>query len=552
MLRKIRIGLSVILLILITLYFLDFAELLPFQLKVLEEIQLLPALLALNIGVLVSLTVLTFVFGRVYCSSICPLGVYQDVVSRIRKWTSSGKKKKLVGKKRYKYLDPMNWLRYGFLALTVLGFVAGLHVLVGLLDPYSAFGRMTVHLFKPVYQAGNNLLFSIFTSFGDHTFYKIAIYMLSISSLVIALITLAVVTILSWRNGRVYCNTVCPVGTTLGFISRFSLFQIRFDSSACTLCGSCARSCKSSCIDFKQMKVDSSRCVACFNCIDACKETGMHYRLPRKGESLLQKMTNDGGTVMAQRARNAGVQGAKTASNASRRRFLSAVGITGIAASRLIADKTLSKKELTSSEMNYVPELGIELGPKRDIARTKPIMPPGAFDFRQFTEKCTSCHLCVAKCPAQVIKPAFLEYGVGGMFQPMMNFDNHFCNYDCTICSDVCPTDALIPLSKDDKHHNQMGVVQLYLENCIVYTDETSCGACSEHCPTQAVHMVHYKDSLTIPKIEQAICVGCGGCEYVCPAKPWKAIFVEGKPVHERIELEFEEVEETKVDDFGF
>lgn len=300
------------------------------------------------------------------------------------------------------------------------------------------------------------------------------------------------------------------------------------------------------------MKVDSSRCVACFNCIDACKETGMHYRLPRRGESLLQKMTNDGGTVIAQRARNAGVQGAKTASNASRRRFLSAVGITGIAASRLIADKTLSKKELTSSEMNYVPELGIELGPKRDIARTKPIMPPGAFDFRQFTEKCTSCHLCVAKCPAQVIKPAFLEYGVGGMFQPMMNFDNHFCNYDCTICSDVCPTDALIPLSKDDKHHNQMGVVQLYLENCIVYTDETSCGACSEHCPTQAVHMVHYKDSLTIPKIEQAICVGCGGCEYVCPAKPWKAIFVEGKPVHERIELEFEEVEETKVDDFGF
>ena len=446
----------------------------------------------------------------------------------------------------------MNWLRYGFLALTVLGFVAGLHVLVGLLDPYSAFGRMTVHLFKPVYQAGNNLLFSIFTSFGDHTFYKIAFYMLSISSLVIALITLAVVTILSWRNGRVYCNTVCPVGTTLGFISRFSLFQIRFDSSACTLCGSCARSCKSPCIDFKQMKVDSSRCVACFNCIDACKETGMHYRLPRKGESLLQKMTNDGGTVMAQRARNAGVQGAKTASNASRRRFLSAVGITGIAASRLIADKTLSKKELTSSEMNYVPELGIELGPKRDIARTKPIMPPGAFDFRQFTEKCTSCHLCVAKCPAQVIKPAFLEYGVGGMFQPMMNFDNNFCNYDCTICSDVCPTDALIPLSKDDKHHNQMGVVQLYLENCIVYTDETSCGACSEHCPTQAVHMVHYKDSLTIPKIEQAICVGCGGCEYVCPAKPWKAIFVEGKPVHERIELEFEEVEETKVDDFGF
>lgn len=620
MLRKIRIGVSAILLALITLYFLDFAELLPFQLKFLEEIQLLPALLALNIGVLVSLTVLTIVFGRVYCSSICPLGVYQDVVSRIRKWTSSKKTKK-----RYKYLPPLNWLRYGFLALTVLGFVAGLHVLVGLLDPYSAFGRMTVHLFKPVYQAGNNLMFSIFNAFGNHTFYKITIYMLSISSLVVALITLAVVTVLAWRNGRIYCNTVCPVGTTLGVISRYSLFQIRFDSSACTLCGSCARSCKSSCIDFKKMTVDSSRCVACFDCVDVCKEAGLHYRLPRKGEKLVQQLTGESLVASAKKgkvqtaefgsfASEGKVQTADTgtsaklepisvaahrSTNASRRRFLAAVGITGLAATKLAADKTLgmigigsgagggagtgegsgtgkngsagtgggsetgtsggtgtgvrvSSGSGASSGMKYVPELGIELGPKRDVARTKPIMPPGAVDFDRFTEKCTSCHLCVAKCPAQVIKPAFLDYGLGGMFQPMMNFDNHFCNYDCTICSDVCPTDALIPLNKDAKHHNQMGVVQLYLENCIVYTDETSCGACSEHCPTQAVHMVPYKDSLTIPKIEQAICVGCGGCEYVCPAKPWKAIFVEGKPVHERIELEFEEVEETTVDDFGF
>ena len=206
MLRKIRIGVSAILLALITLYFLDFAELLPFQLKFLEEIQLLPALLALNIGVLVSLTVLTIVFGRVYCSSICPLGVYQDVVSRIRKWTSSKKTKK-----RYKYLPPLNWLRYGFLALTVLGFVAGLHVLVGLLDPYSAFGRMTVHLFKPVYQAGNNLMFSIFNAFGNHTFYKITIYMLSISSLVVALITLAVVTVRPSRSAGCW-KPPCSIG----------------------------------------------------------------------------------------------------------------------------------------------------------------------------------------------------------------------------------------------------------------------------------------------------------------------------------------------------
>jgi len=568
MLRKLRIGVSMVTGALIALYFLDFAELLPLQLKFLEEIQLLPALLALNVGVLAALTLLTFIFGRVYCSSVCPLGVYQDVVSRIRKWTSSRKHKK-----RYKYLPPLNWMRYGFLGLTVVAFVAGLHVLVGLLDPYSAFGRMTVHLLKPVYQAGNNLLFNIFSSFGNHTFYKIAIYLLSVSSLVVALATLAVVSVLAWRNGRIYCNTVCPVGTTLGLISRYSLFQIRFDSSACTLCGSCARRCKSSCIDFKQMSVDSSRCVNCFDCIDVCKESGLHYRLPRKGETLVQPLVRPEAGGMRVPGRNRRKKAAEASARESamgmksqdktiltlsgattgdsRRRFLAAVGVAGLAATRLIADKNPGKAGI-SSRMKYVPELGIELGSKREVARTKPIMPPGATDFKRFTEKCTSCHLCVAKCPAQIIKPAFLDYGLGGMLQPMLHFDNHFCNYDCTICCDVCPTDALLPLSKDDKHHNQMGVVQLYLENCIVYTDETSCGACSEHCPTQAVHMVPYKDSLTIPKIEQNICVGCGGCEYVCPAKPWKAIFVEGKTAHARIELEFEEVEETTVDGFGF
>jgi ferredoxin len=563
MLRKIRIGVSILLGALITIYFLDFAELLPHELRVLEEIQLLPALLALNVGVLVALTLLTLLFGRVYCSSVCPLGVYQDVVSRLRKWTSSRKTKK-----RYKYLPPLNWLRYGFLGLTLVAFVAGLHVLVGLLDPYSAFGRMTVHLLKPVYQAGNNLLFSIFSSFDNHTFYKIAIYLLSVSSLVVALVTLVVVSVMAWRNGRIYCNTVCPVGTTLGLVSRFSLFQIRFDSSACTLCGSCARTCKSSCIDFKQMKVDSSRCINCFDCIDVCKESGLHYRLPRKGERVIQKLAAVPASTSKKRessvdealkmSLDGGSMDGGSMENGSRRLFLSAVGITGLAATRLVADSSRRKIEKmtagaeSTSGKRYVPELGIELGPKRDVARTKPILPPGATRFDHFTEKCTSCHLCVAKCPAQVIKPAFLDYGLGGMLQPMMNFDHHFCNYDCTICSDVCPTDALLPLTKDDKHHNQMGVVQLYLENCIVYTDETSCGACSEHCPTQAVHMVPYKDSLTIPKIEQAICVGCGGCEYVCPAKPWKAIFVEGKAVHERIELEFEAVEETTVDGFGF
>lgn len=181
-----------------------------------------------------------------------------------------------------------------------------------------------------------------------------------------------------------------------------------------------------------------------------------------------------------------------------------------------------------------------------------PIAPPGAISFDHLREKCISCHLCVSKCPSHVIKPAFLEYGLGGIMQPKLFFDRGFCNYDCTFCGDVCPTGAILPLTKEEKNHTQMGKVKFIMENCIVYYDETSCGACSEHCPTQAVRMVPYKGVLTIPETDTSICVGCGGCEYVCPAIPFKAIYVEGLTTQNIVEIKKEKVEETVIDDFGF
>jgi ferredoxin len=221
--------------------------------------------------------------------------------------------------------------------------------------------------------------------------------------------------------------------------------------------------------------------------------------------------------------------------DASRRRFLSASLVTGLAVGNLIA------QEVSQSVL-----------PKRELKRQTPIAPPGAISFDHLREKCISCHLCVSKCPSHVIKPAFLEYGLGGIMQPKLYFDHGFCNYDCTICGEVCPTGAIQPLTIEEKNHTQMGQVQFILENCIVYYDETSCGACSEHCPTQAVHMVPYKGVLTIPEIDQNICVGCGACEHACPAIPFKAIYVEGLPVQHTVEIKQEEAEEIVIDDFGF
>lgn len=505
MLKKIRVTLSIVIFAFITMYFLDFRGFIPESLSFLTEIQFVPALLSLSIIILISLVLLTLLFGRAYCSSICPMGIYQDIVA----WLSKKRNKK----KRYKYSKSKDALRWSVLGATIVAFIFGFNFLVGLLDPYGAYGRIATHLFRPIYLEGNNLLASIFTSFNNYTFYKVGIYLLSVSSTVIALITLLAIGYMAWRGGRTYCNTICPVGTTLGLMSEYSLFKIQFVDEKCNMCGLCAMKCKASCIDSNNKKVDHNRCVTCFNCIEICNRNAMKYTIgkPKRDVEISPNTINS--------------------INESKRRFISASLAVGLAAGKLMAQDILPKKELK---------------------RQTPISPPGSLSFDNLKEKCISCHLCVSKCPSHVIKPAFLEYGLGGVMQPKMYFDHGFCNYDCTVCGDVCPTGAITPLSVEEKNHTQMGKVHFILENCIVYYDETSCGACSEHCPTQAVHMVPYKDHLTIPETDPSICVGCGGCEYVCPAIPYKSIYVEGIPTQNIIEIEHDEVEEIMIDDFGF
>ena len=185
--------------------------------------------------------------------------------------------------------------------------------------------------------------------------------------------------------------------------------------------------------------------------------------------------------------------------------------------------------------------------------RQVPISPPGSLGHAHLERHCTACHLCVSKCPSHVLKPAFTEYGLAGMMQPMMYFDKGFCNFDCTVCSDVCPNGAILPLTVEQKHLTQVGRVIFVEDFCIVHTDGTSCGACSEHCPTQAVSMIPYREGLTIPHTDPDICVGCGGCEYVCPAVPHKAIYVEGEEIHLQAKpFEDAEAHEEEIDGFGF
>lgn len=155
-------------------------------------------------------------------------------------------------------------------------------------------------------------------------------------------------------------------------------------------------------------------------------------------------------------------------------------------------------------------------------------MPPGALDFERFTSKCTACQLCVSNCPGFVLKPAGLQYGLSGFLQPRLDFNSGMCEFDCVRCSNICPNGALEPLKVERKRRLQIGSAEYFRKRCVVVTDRTFCGACAEHCPTGAVHMVDWEEGLTIPKVEPELCIGCGACEYICPVRPDKAIIVSG------------------------
>lgn len=510
MLKKTRIVLSALLFGLITFYFLDFAEVLPNEFHVLAHIQLVPAILSVSIFILISLIAITFMFGRIYCSVVCPMGIFQDLVNWISKKTAKKKK-------RFRFSPARNILRGAVLAVTIVASLSGFMAILGFLDPYSAFGRMVTNVFKPIYMSGNNLLESIFSRFDNYTFYQVDASLLSVSSFIIGLVTFLLIGFLAWRHGRTWCNTVCPVGTVLGFINRFSLFKIRIDESKCTHCMICSTKCKASCIDSKNQRIDYTRCVDCFDCLGACKEGALVYSIPTlKKHKEEQTSTSD----------------------ASKRRFLIAGLTTAAATTEVLAQ---AKAAIATAS-----------GKKSDKRQT-PITPPGSVGLAHFQQHCTSCHLCVSKCPSHVLKPAFMEYGLGGVMQPTIYFEKGFCNFDCTVCGDVCPNGAIRPLTTEQKHLTQMGKVVFIEENCIVYTDGTSCGACSEHCPTQALAMIPYKDGLTIPHVNTDICVGCGGCEYICPARPYRAVYIEGNKVQQEAHPFVENQEEkVKVDDFGF
>lgn len=501
MLRRLRVTLAAVFFTLITLLFLDFTGTLHTWLGWLAKIQFLPALLALNVGVVVALVLLTLLFGRIYCSVVCPLGVMQDVVS----WISGRRKKH---KFRFSHSPEKRILRYGVLAFFIVAFIAGIGSLVALLAPYSSYGRIAQNIFQPVYILGNNLMAWVAERVDSYAFYSREVWLRSLPTFIIATITLVGIGVLAWRNGRTYCNTICPVGTILSLMARFSWFKVKVVETKCNKCGLCSRSCKSACIDFKNSKIDYSRCVVCGDCIDKCRKKALSYThsSPKKSEEIDKAKTVDQEVV-----------------NSARRSFL--LGAAIATTSAVIAQE---KKKVDGG----LAEIEDKQAPKRNT----PLTPPGSLSAQNMARHCTACQLCVAECPNDVLRPST---DIQKLMQPTMSYERGYCRPECNRCSEVCPAGAIKPIKREDKSSIQIGHAVWIKKNCVPITDGKECGNCARHCPVGAITMIssNPKDDTSpkIPAVNTSRCIGCGACENLCPARPFSAIYVEGHEVHRYI-----------------
>ena len=277
MLRKIRITLALLLFVAITLLVLDFTSSFNMLFSWIAKIQLVPAILAANFIIVAVLAIVTLLMGRIYCSAVCPMGTYMDCVAWL--WRKLFQK----GRAKYHHIEhPLvhNVIRGSFLALFIILMVCGIVGVASLIAPYSSYVRMTLTILKPLYLIGNNALAYIAEQMDSYAFYDVEVWFQPTIVLITTLTTWLIISFMAARWGRLYCNSICPVGSVLGLLARFSWFKPVIANDKCVHCGLCERGCKAQAIKItrEETAIDYTRCVDCFDCLEACKHGALKFQ----------------------------------------------------------------------------------------------------------------------------------------------------------------------------------------------------------------------------------------------------------------------------------
>ena len=259
------------------------------------------------------------------------------------------------------------------------------------------------------------------------------------------------------------------------------------DADKCKGCRVCEVNCKASCIDIANKKIDYSRCVDCFDCLGVCKSDAIKYKFFSR----------------------------KTTPQPGRRAFMTGAALTLGA----IALKAQDKK----TDGGFATILD-----KQTLDRETPLTPPGSKSVKDFYRRCTACQLCVQACPNKVLRPST---DIDRLMQPEMGYENGYCRPECTECSKVCPSGAILQITAEEKTQYHIGTASVNRELCVAEKG-TKCGNCARHCPVGAISLVQNADGNRVPVVNEERCIGCGACENLCPSRPISAITVNGRHEH--------------------
>nr|MBC8360498.1 4Fe-4S binding protein [Candidatus Desulfatibia profunda] len=435
----------------------------------------------------------TFFFGRIFCGFICPFGTIHHIISYLRPALRGRRMVEANSRtpaQRFKYCLLIALLGAAFLGLN----------LAGLLDPISFLFRSLALAVFPGLGTGIKSLFDLMAqsdikilnliSYGAEVLVSPVFgydYKAYQSGWLIGVLFIAIL-LMNRIRPRFWCRTLCPLGALLGVFGRFSILRLEKNGEKCTDCKLCLKSCQGAANPIPGEQWETSECLMCFNCFDACPESAIAFKF--RWPPLKNKPPD-----MGRRA----VLGGLTA------------GIS-------------------------LPFLGRLDGQIYKVSDARLIRPPGSLPEKDFLTLCQRCGLCMKACPTNVINPALTEAGMAGFWTPNLVMIQGYCEYTCTLCSQVCPTEAIRKLTVKEKIELPVRIGSAYVDRgrCLPWSGNGPCIVCEEHCPTspKAIQLIQgavpgptgkYID-VKLPYVNLKNCVGCGICEYKCPVKGKPAI----------------------------
>lgn len=449
------------------------------------------AVIALMLPALLTL-VFTLIFGRAFCGWLCPMGSFLDLLHPV-----------LPPKHKEKTtLFP----RLATFFLLFLLVSAALRLpLAGYLDPFSLLVRGMV---QAIYPAINSVTVSFFTFTYDQAPEAVNMVTEPVYSLLrsgflpfeqkfydlafLSFFMLCGLFLLELIQRRFFCRNICALGALLGWFARLGVLRLQGGSDECGECRRCSQVCRMGAVD-ENRRINGDSCSLCMECLEQCPRQIISFDLGFPGS------LGEGVSL-------------------SRRQFLT----------------TLSAGVLLP------PVLGV----RTTGARPDPdlIRPPGARSEREFLQRCVRCAECIQVCIGNALQPSFLQSGFEGIFTPRLSARTGYCEFNCTLCGQVCPTGAIRELSLSEKHTMKIGHAWFDKNTCLPYAKGIPCIVCEEHCPTPdkaikfrtAVVLNDRGEEVTVkqPYIVDELCIGCGICETKCPLPGHAAIYITSAGEH--------------------